>query len=253
MCRDWRNHSRSAPARLDPDLGRGGVYHSHHHPHHARLDGLPHHALMSPPATNLSVSEGNSDDDGYSDEEDFRVDVDAEDCDAGAPEVEGDECMRRSRAHPPLPPTTMKGSAGSSSSEDGLVSIGVSGPVGRHMGHSSTDNATPGSARTSPALTITIARARARTWTDPECIYSPRLQRMRFRRIRGSPRRCVRHLRPVRAVLRVTAQIDTMHAEGGTSITVRGTHREDSVSAFLFSRALSLLSLCSCSRAHVTP
>ena len=161
---------------------------------------------MSPPATNLSVSEGNSDDDGYPDEEDFRMDVDAEDCDAGAPEVEGDECMRRSRAHPPPPPTTTKDSAGSSSSEDGLVSIGVSGPVGRHIGHSSTDTR---HTRISRDVPCTHNHNRTRTRTDmvkPRNVFTnPRLRHTRFCRIRGPPRRCVRRLRPVRAVPCVTA------------------------------------------------
>ena len=113
MRRHWRNHSRSAPVRLpDPDVGRGGVYHSHHPHHHARMEGLSHHALMSPPATNSSISEGNSEDEGYSDEEEYAMDVDSN--------VHGDEGMRGpGSAHSALPPTVgMKGSAGSSSSSD---------------------------------------------------------------------------------------------------------------------------------------
>lgn len=121
MRRHWRNHSRSAPVRLpDPDVGRGGVYHPHPH-HHARMDGLPHHALMSPPATNSSISEGNSDDEGYSDEEDgYAMDVDADDVGPREGQVnEGIHGPSGPHAPPPPPPTmSMKGSAGSSSSSD---------------------------------------------------------------------------------------------------------------------------------------
>jgi len=176
MRRHWRNHSRSAPARSDPDLGRGGVYHSHHHPHHARLDGLPHHALMSPPATNSSVSEGNSDDDGYSDEEDLRMDVDAEDCDVGAQEVDDDEGMRRPHAHPPPPPTGMKGSAGSSSSSEDVSAWSRSaspargtayGPqLHRHTPHQDQQGRPPHS----HSQSHTHAHGHGQT---SECIYKP--------------------------------------------------------------------------------
>ena len=106
MRRHWRNHSRNTPVRLpDTDIGRGGVY------HHPRLDGIPHHALMSPPATNSSVSEGNSDDEAYSDEDmdGYPMDVDDRAQDDGVDAPGG-----------PAPPTPspMKGSAGSSSSSD---------------------------------------------------------------------------------------------------------------------------------------
>ncbi|KAG8218096.1 hypothetical protein J3R82DRAFT_3612 [Butyriboletus roseoflavus] len=118
MRRHWRNHSRSAPLRLpDSDVTRNGVYH-----HHARLDGLPHHALMSPPATNSSVSEGNSDDEYSDDDVDgYAMDVDVDDCEVGPRgDGEGDEGMRDA-PHPPPPPHPIKGSAGSSSSSDDSV------------------------------------------------------------------------------------------------------------------------------------
>ncbi|KAG9309764.1 hypothetical protein JVU11DRAFT_10138 [Chiua virens] len=126
MRRHWRNHSRSAPMRLpDPDVGRSGVYHPLHHP---RLDPLQHHVLMSPPATDSSVSEGHSEDEGYSDEEADGYPMDVDDCDVAARlEADGDEGMdnavRDAPGGPhvhPQPPTSlpMKGSAGSSSSSD---------------------------------------------------------------------------------------------------------------------------------------
>lgn len=111
MRRHWRNHSRSAPVRLpDPDLARPGVYH-----HHPRLDAIPHHALMSPPATNSSVSEGNTDDEGYSDEDVDAYPMDVDDCDLA---VADDGLVRDV---PPPPQHTMKGSTGSSSSSDDSV------------------------------------------------------------------------------------------------------------------------------------
>lgn len=138
MRRHWRNHSRSTPVRLpDPDVGRGAAYHPHH-----RMDGLSHHALMSPPATNSSVSEGNSDDEGYSDDEDaYAMDVDADDRDVAPRKGRGDEGMHAPagpHAHPPPPPTTlsMKGSAGSSSSSDVSVWSRSASPVRSPTGYS---------------------------------------------------------------------------------------------------------------------
>ncbi|KAF9224658.1 hypothetical protein BS17DRAFT_780254 [Gyrodon lividus] len=87
MRRHWRNHSRSAPTRLPDGDGRG-VY----NPSPGSPDILgPHHALMSPPATNSSMSEGNSDDGDFSDEEGSQYAMDIDECDEDGKEDALDE------------------------------------------------------------------------------------------------------------------------------------------------------------------
>lgn len=113
----------------DPDMTRSsGVY----LPHLPRMDGMSHHALMSPPATNSSGSEGNSEDECYSDEDGDAYPMDIDNFPVGVRrEAESDEGMVIARDGPagpqayapssishPTPSLPMKGSSGSSSSSD---------------------------------------------------------------------------------------------------------------------------------------
>lgn len=172
MRRHWRNHSRSAPARLpDPDVGRGGPY----HPHHPRLDGLQHHALMSPPATNSSVSEGNSDDECYSDEE---ADVYPMDVDDGEPRSrrEADDEGMDGVVCDASPPPTMKGSAGSSSSSDWSRSASPARAPAPAYGHGGTPlhrHAHPQQDQQARHPPHSHAHAHGHAHTQSEYIYRP--------------------------------------------------------------------------------
>ncbi|KAF9237017.1 hypothetical protein BU15DRAFT_76387 [Melanogaster broomeanus] len=87
MRRHWRNHSRSAPVRLADGDGR-----AMYNPRSGPTDVLgPHHALMSPPATNSSMSEGNSDDGNFSDEEGSHYAMDIDECDEDGKEDAADD------------------------------------------------------------------------------------------------------------------------------------------------------------------
>ncbi|KIJ59761.1 hypothetical protein HYDPIDRAFT_118106 [Hydnomerulius pinastri MD-312] len=87
MRRHWRNHSRSGPTRLSEGDGQS-MYNSRS----GSADVLgQHHALMSPPATNSSMSEGNSEDEDFSDEEGSHYPMDIDDYDEDGKEDELDE------------------------------------------------------------------------------------------------------------------------------------------------------------------